>query len=449
MISMRPFLLGPLAAMARIMAAVLIAAFLPGCLEEDSRVAGGGGVEVEGITVEGMALYPDSKPVAGARVRVRPWDYLKPAPVPKLAINSADTVTDSLGRFTVDSLDVGVYTIEVDAGESGTALLKVEADGSRKRVQVEGTVWAGGILSGHVLAANGLGLGGVTVGVYGLDRSARTDDGGAFQLLGVPPGVYTLKIQSPSDSFSSIDLPEVAVGAGSRVTLDSLVLPPAVAGLKGHWRFDEGLGKVAADAVGTEARAILYNALWTPGKLGTAVDLRDRGYASVPRSKAASIQISEGGDFMVAAWFKADPTAGSGRIRTLADTRTSYLPIGYMVGMESDGKALFVASVAGNPEEPKGATLDSRLAGGPRLDDGNWHHLAAGRSGGRFILYADGLLVSESPAPNGALTLESPLFIGGKEGLSDFFTGLVDDLRLYDRGLTDAEAGALAGISGH
>lgn len=425
---------------------LLAACLLAACFDTD-RVAGGGGVEVEGITVEGMAYFPDDKPAAGARVRVRPWDHLAQDTTAAKAgalKTRVDTVTDAAGRFAVASLAPGIYAIEVDAGESGTALMRVEADGSRPVVQVEGTVWAGGTVSGRVRSSAGALLAGVLVGVYGMDRAVATDDSGAFALEGLAPGLYTLKLKAPSDSFAAVDVPDVAVGAGSRVVLDSLVLPPSVSGLRGHWRCDEGKGRVAADAVG-DARLILEGAAWGQGRQGHALDLRDRTYAFVPRSRAGSLQIGAGRDFMVTLWFKADPSVGAGTLRILADTRTAYTRLGWMLGLDADGTATFLARQPHADGAAKGDALESRIGAGPRrLDDGNWHHLAVGRRGARYSVYVDGELGAETDIPAGALTEDSPLYIGAGEGKAGFFTGLVDDLRLYDRALTAEETRAVA-----
>lgn len=429
----------------RRLAALAMALALFACFGEETRVAGGGGVEVEGITVEGMAYFPDDKPVSGARVRLRPWDYLQAPTVPKSGVaakDRADTVTDAAGRFTVDSLLPGVYSIQVDAGESGQALMKVEADGSRAVVQVEGTVWAGGTVSGRVFAAGGSPVDGARVGLYGLDRVATTDSAGAFLMDGLAPGVYTFKVSPPGDTLSTIDIPEVAVGAGSKVVLDSLVLPGRAPGLRAHWRFDEGAGKVAADAAGSEARFILYGARWAASGEGHALDLGDGAYAAVPRTKSGGLGIGAGTDFMITLRFKADPAAGAGSLRILADTRTRYASFGWGLALDSGGHARFLVRPERDASVP-GAAPEVTVTGGSRLDDGNWHHLAAGREGGRHVLYVDGVLAAEARSPAGLLTADNAIHLGALEGTSDFFTGLLDDLRLYERALTAAEAETL------
>lgn len=73
-----------------------------------------------------------------------------------------------------------------------------------------------------------------------------------------------------------------------------------------------------------------------------------------------------------------------------------------------------------------------------------WYHLAVTYDGSSFKLYRNGILVSEEPGrlcPNG----EEPLFIGRKSTDEPyfFFNGIIDDVRMYERPLTDDEVNEL------
>jgi hypothetical protein len=105
--------------------------------------------------------------------------------------------------------------------------------------------------------------------------------------------------------------------------------------------------------------------------------------------------------------------------------------------MDAGGGAEFLFQTEGQAEV-------ARLGGGPALDDGAWHHLAAGRAGTRWFLYVDGSLIGQVAGPDGILTRANAIWFGSREGNSDFLTGLIDDVRLYARGLDSAEALSLA-----
>lgn len=75
-----------------------------------------------------------------------------------------------------------------------------------------------------------------------------------------------------------------------------------------------------------------------------------------------------------------------------------------------------------------------------------WRHLAAVRQGKALRLFVDGKLVATSaavPSAEGDIANDRPLAIGF--GQHDYFNGLMSDLRLYARALTEAEVSALAG----
>ncbi|MDB5103398.1 MAG: hypothetical protein JWP91_1087 [Fibrobacteres bacterium] len=415
--------------------ALLAFACLTGCLGE-GRLAGGGGVDVEGITVEGTAMRADRTPVMAAQVRLRAWDFQKPSGAPKIAIDHGDTRTDSLGRFRFADVDSGRYALEVDAGPEGAIVLEIEADGTQRVLVLEAQVRPTGTLAGAVRDTGRRAVADALVGILGLDRETRTDSSGAFLLSGLPPGRYTVRVSPPSPLWSSIELPQIDIRGAEETRLDSLVLPNSIPGILAQWRFDEGKGPVAGNTQGSEARAILSGgASWAPARDSLGISLPGTGldFAFVPRTKSASLDRGTDEDFTVTAWIRiASPKARAGSARHIADSRTGYAPNGYSLGLAADGGAEFLFQAIGEKDP-------ARIAGGSDLDDGAWHLLAAGRAGARFFLFADGALLGETTGPTAAITKDNPLYFGGHEGKSDFFPGLIDDVRLYSRGLTADE----------
>lgn len=374
-------------------------------------------------------MREDRTPVAAAHVRLRTWDFNDGA-APKraaTAIDLGDTRTDSFGRFRFRDVETGRYAVEVDAGGDGSALLEIDADGTQRVLTLQAMVQPKGALAGAVRDAAGSPILGAAIGLLGLDRKALTDSAGRFILAGLPTGTYTVRIEPPSEIWSPIELTQVRIIGGAGSSLDSLVLPIAVAGNLAHWRFDEGAGTVSADALGSEARAILKGgAAWSAGRIGFALSLSPQSnpYAFIPRTRSAALELKAGMDFTISAWIKtAAPGSGAGASRRVADTRTGYAPNGYALGVAPDGVAELLFRALGD-------TVTHRIVGGTGMDDGAWHHLAAGRSGTRWFLYADGVLLAESAGTAEALTWENPLYFGSREGLSDFFPGLIDDVRL-------------------
>jgi len=91
-----------------------------------------------------------------------------------------------------------------------------------------------------------------------------------------------------------------------------------------------------------------------------------------------------------------------------------------------------------------------------RVDDDQWHHVAGVFDNGKLTVYIDGY--PQEPAFGGAtfgtgtprfgyvgLGSESTEFNLEPRTPASFFTGAVDDVRIYERALTDAEVAGLAG----
>jgi hypothetical protein len=88
--------------------------------------------------------------------------------------------------------------------------------------------------------------------------------------------------------------------------------------------------------------------------------------------------------------------------------------------------------------------------GGPVLvsvtapETGSWHHLAYSYDGKVNRLFLDGALMAQGTAvPQQGSVREG--WLASSRGRTDFLAGALDDIRIYDRTLTDAEVAALAG----
>jgi sialidase-1 len=77
------------------------------------------------------------------------------------------------------------------------------------------------------------------------------------------------------------------------------------------------------------------------------------------------------------------------------------------------------------------------------LQAADWHHLAYVLDEAGSALYVDGKLVGKGPVP---ATNRTPTlgFIGSMDGSVDAFRGEIDEVRIYDRALSEAEVAAAA-----
>ncbi|GGY42370.1 sialidase family protein [Streptomyces djakartensis] len=73
-------------------------------------------------------------------------------------------------------------------------------------------------------------------------------------------------------------------------------------------------------------------------------------------------------------------------------------------------------------------------------NDGRWHHLALRRGDGELTLFVDGSPVSTADVP-GSVSRNSPfgVHIGQRMDSRAFLTGAIDDVRVWNRALTDQE----------
>ncbi len=85
-----------------------------------------------------------------------------------------------------------------------------------------------------------------------------------------------------------------------------------------------------------------------------------------------------------------------------------------------------------------GGTL-RQLSAGSHLPTNTWTHLAATYDGSTQKLYVNGVLVG-SRSQTGAIALSSgALRIGGNSVWGEYFTGYIDEVRVYNRALTSTE----------
>jgi len=109
----------------------------------------------------------------------------------------------------------------------------------------------------------------------------------------------------------------------------------------------------------------------------------------------------------------------------------------YIIGIDNGGQIAFQYATASDYAiEITSATLG--------VD--SWHHIAGVYTGAEGRVYIDGVLAAlwrDDPNPGGALnSIADDLLIGcanTNTGLAKFFSGRIDDVRIYDRALSDIE----------
>lgn len=195
------------------------------------------------------------------------------------------------------------------------------------------------------------------------------------------------------------------------------LLPTPVAA----YAFDEGAGTVAYDSVGNHDGTI-EGAAWTEeGKHGGALEFD--GVNDLV-SIADSNDLDFTNAFTLEGWVHPKDS-------------TNLLPLinKGVLGSSSSGYLLFARSGGGHPHGVIASGGKTASATGPFVLEAKWSHLALTSDGTNLRLYVDGELVSIKPAIEVAPT-EVALEIGHTTYFNRYFKGVIDDIRLYDEGLS-------------
>jgi hypothetical protein len=208
-------------------------------------------------------------------------------------------------------------------------------------------------------------------------------------------------------------------------------------GLIGWWTFDEGAGRTVTDLSGSGNNGTLKNvdgAAWAAGKVGDGAfdfDGRDDHVdcGNSPKLKPSS-QIT------ISAWVKPDDLTNSvfREVYRKEDGNDRH-----MLAFQSRGQFLTFGLGVGGYAELR-AKIDPA-----DFTDGRWHLVTATYDGSAMRVYKDGAQIASLPRRGPVGTGgTAPAFIGSSKGTGEFFDGLIDDVRIYDRALPAEEVQLLA-----
>ena len=211
------------------------------------------------------------------------------------------------------------------------------------------------------------------------------------------------------------------------LTLLTLVFVPysRAAGLVAAYSFDEGSGTISSDQSGRGHSATLSNATWsTAGHTSGAVSMNGTN-ALITVADAADLRLANA--MTIEAWVKPSSLAG---------WRT-------VIMKEKPGGLSYVLYASDNNAPPalygNSGGNDVAAVGSGLLTLNGWSHLAGSYDGSTLRVYVNGSLVGSKAMSGSLVASTSPLRIGGNSIWGEYFSGLIDDVRVYDRTLSDAE----------
>ena len=234
----------------------------------------------------------------------------------------------------------------------------------------------------------------------------------------------------------------LAVLGTASVTLGELV---------GHWKLDEGTGTKIADASGKGNNGTITGSpTWIGGPKDKALEFHGMGAAlgkadliTVPHS--ASLDIK--GPITIALWIRPDADDPEGKGTTGGETA----PMAKALSGASPSWSFQVRYGWGGPQPYMAFTFNTTPRAwafvGRKLTRGEWCHIAGTYDGTTLKCYLNGEQ-TDSTAMGAITSSPTPVLIGTDGWGCDWY-GAIDDVRMYNTGLTaDEIARALPALAG-
>lgn len=206
-------------------------------------------------------------------------------------------------------------------------------------------------------------------------------------------------------------------------------------GLTGYWNLNEGAGTVANDISGNGNNGTITNGAWTTSTPNTTYyggDPSATTFSSASSSKititdpgTASVLDANGKTITVAAWINGT-TYGAGYKGIVVKTTVApYEMWSYnddlMCGFTIDG-------------------VSRRNTYAANFSTGQWYHVACTYDGSNIRAYVNGSNVQTWSQTGSVITdTNSPLLIGWSGYSTEYFNGSIDDVRLYNRALSQTD----------
>jgi hypothetical protein len=185
--------------------------------------------------------------------------------------------------------------------------------------------------------------------------------------------------------------------------------------LLAHWKFDEAEGGIAYDSAGQNDAFLIGGPLWLPdgGHVDGAIELDGLDDALL----AGPVLNPADGPFSVFVWLRGG-TAGQAVISEPGGANWLML--------DAEGKLTTELAGLGR----SGGPLLSQTV----ITDGNWHRIGFVWDGLFRTLCVDGVAVAEDMQSNLVGSYDG-MYIGTGKAMAagTFFSGLIDDVRIYNR----------------
>ena len=197
----------------------------------------------------------------------------------------------------------------------------------------------------------------------------------------------------------------------------------ADAGLVGHWTFDEGSGNAVGDSSGMNNHGVIVGDVgWVDGKFGSAL-MFTQAQSCVRIEHSESLNMVK--EVTIALWTKPEASQPDwGKL--LCKQKI----VEYPYSLQCDD----VDTIFGTVFAAERFDTEPHL---PIFTE--WGHLACVYNGEAIVLYKDGEEVARTDAKDKLQQNNLPVTIGSRLASDQSFMGIIDDVKLYNRALSQLE----------
>jgi hypothetical protein len=199
----------------------------------------------------------------------------------------------------------------------------------------------------------------------------------------------------------------------------------------GWWRFDEGSGVTTGDSAGGNDGTLRGDTTWVSGKVGPyALEFDGNGdWVEIPDDDSLDIA----GQMTICAWTRCDDTGFTTIVAKQPGCPSNYWPGNYRFNIQLEELVFAHETVSCN--DYIGYYSASTVT------EGVWQHVAVTIvQGGDVNFYIDGSGAGSGPQRGTfGVVNDEPVRIGIRNDGRWDFIGAIDDVRIYNRALTEAE----------
>lgn len=207
-------------------------------------------------------------------------------------------------------------------------------------------------------------------------------------------------------------------------------------GLVGYWKMDEASDATRADYSGnsnTLTESSLDTVAQTSGKYGYSGDFEFDDTESISITDASQRGLDITGNITLCSWIKPESFAAAAM---------------GVVGKWTSGASSYYLSVASNETVDfsvysgiTGSSVSSEIGS---VTVGNWVHICGVYDGKNIISYVNGVPSGDGPIPySSGIANTSAAFTIGTANDTDYFDGLIEEVRIYNRALSSIELSQL------